>query len=84
MDLLVIKTRASDVVNGFSLAKTQDCVHLLNVLIELEREKHVTRRLTNALDKANEEIVLLKRKLASKPEINDFSDLFGAFYTDKK
>lgn len=62
INLSIIKVRAAGVVNGFSTVKHSDCVLLLNVIEELEQERNVSRRLQNALDKANIELSLLKEK----------------------
>lgn len=81
INVLVIKTRATEVVNGFSLVKQSDCKHLLNVIAELEQERNVSRRLQNALDKANTELRLLKEQQAT-PNF-DFQSMFGSGMKNK-
>lgn len=49
INIVLIKARATEVVNGFSTVKYSDCMHLLNVIEELERERAATRRLKHAL-----------------------------------
>lgn len=87
VNITLVKIRATEVVNGFSTVKHTDCVHMLNIIEELEREQAANRRLKNALAESQADVLKLtqeNKQLLTQNNYESNMDFFHSYFGDKQ